>query len=180
MPEKVRSKQQLKEIKSIVASFWMVGHSNRRIAEDFNKSKEWVDKYDTISVSSVGDYVREIRRDFEKYLDEDVIEKYTGEFVRKQFTIDEEIEKLRKLQELIDVDSGDVKDKELYLKIEREIHAMTMNQIKMMSDIELVLQVKNFAKKRRLQTDTLKKIPLEEEALNLEDKIKNDRGYKLD
>lgn len=178
MPEKVRSHEELREIKDIVAKYWAFGgFSIRKITDEFNKQEDYVKKYGTVSVSSVQGYVKEIRREFESFLDEDAIEKYTGEFVRKQFQVDEQIEKLRKVQELIDVNTGDEKQRELYLKFEREMHNMTMNQVKMMSDIELVLSVKKFAKKRRLQTETIKQVP--EEIKSMEEHIKNKRGYKL-
>lgn len=147
------------------------GYSIRKIADEFNSNPEYVKKFDTIAVSSVAQWVREFRRDAERWLDEDALEKYTAEFVRKQHTIDEQIDKLQKAQKLLD--QSDPKQLDLFLKFETAIHQMHMNQIKMMSEIELVLAVKKYNKERRLKNDTIKMVDSE----NPEDIIAKKRGY---
>ena len=177
MPEKVRSHEDLASLKEIVRNFWVFsGYSQRKIAEEFNKNEDYVKKYGTISQSSVAQYVKEARRDLENWLDEDALEKYTGEFVRKQFIMEEQIEKLRKAQGYIDFEQGEAKDKELYLKFEMAIHEIHKDQIKMMSEIELVLQIKRLAKDRRVKTETLNLIDDADKILE----TKKKRGYILE
>lgn len=147
------------------------GYSIRKIADEFNSNPEYVKKFDTITASSVAVWVREFRRDAERWLDEDALEKYTAEFVRKQHTIDEQIDKLQKTQKLLD--QSDPKQLDLFLKFETAIHQMHMNQIKMMSEIELVLAVKKYNKERRLKNETIKMVDSE----NPEDIIAKKRGY---
>lgn len=177
MPEKVRSHEDLASLKEIIRNFWVFsGYSQRKIMEEFNKNEDYVKKYGTVSQSSIAQYVKEARRDLENWLDEDALEKYTGEFVRKQYIMEEQIEKLRKAQGFIDFEQGESKDKELYLKFEMAIHEIHKDQIKMMSEIELVLQIKRLAKDRRTKTETLVLI-------NDADKIidtKKKRGYVLE
>jgi hypothetical protein len=147
------------------------GMSVRRMVMDFNNNKEYVSKYGTVSVASVSSYVRGFRRDAEQWLDEDALEKYTAEFVRKQHTIDEQIDKLVMAQKLLD--QSDPKQLELFLKFENSIHQMHMNQIKMMSEIELVLTIKKYNKERRLKNETIVKLP----DISNEDVLKAKRGY---
>jgi len=171
--KKARPDGALKEIKNIVRTMYLYqGFSIRKIAAKFNADQEYVRKYGSVSVSSVATYCKEARIEAEQWIDEDALEKYTGEFVRKQHTIDEEIEKLRTLQEMLDL--TDEKDKELYLKLSNAMHQMSMNQIKMMSDIELVMQVNRFNKERRLKNDTL--VMLDEDGKKIDTAKK--RGYK--
>ena len=154
---------------NVLRTMWLFqGYSIRKIAAEFNNTKEYVDKWGEVSVSSVSQYVRAFRRDAEKWVDEDALEKYTAEFVRKQHTIDEEIDKLLNVQKLLD--TSDPKNAELYLKFETAIHSMHMNQIKMMSEIELVITIKKFNKERRLKNETLIKLPNKDE-------VKAQRGY---
>jgi len=172
MGNKARPNKNLNDLKNIIRTMWLFqGYSIRRIADEFNNNKEYVKEFGTVSVSSVGQYVKAAKKEAESWIDEDALEKYTAEFVRKQHTIDEEIEKLRKLQEMCDL--SDPKDKELYLKISNAMHQMSMNQIKMMSDIELVIQVKKFNKERRIKNETIKLIGEDGKPVNTAEK----RGY---
>jgi len=171
---KSRENKLREEMKNVLRTMWLFqGYSIRKMASEFNGNEEYVKKYGTVSVSSMGDYVKEFRRDAEKWIDEDALEKYTAEFVRKQHTIDEEIDKLLVAQSMLD--TSDIKENELYLKFENAIHAMHMNQIKMMSEIELVLSVKKYNKERRLKNETIVKLPNETQ----EDTVKKSRGYIL-
>ena len=177
MPDKVRSHKQLTEIKGIVRTMWLIsGFSVRKIAREFNGTSEYVKDYGTVSISSVGIWVKEIRRDSEKWLDEDALEKYTGEFVRQQHIIEARMESLQDVQKYINFETGDVKDKELYLKFEKTIHEMSMDKIKLMTDIELVLRIKKLNKDRRLKNETL--VLVDKDGKPLKGDIKSLRGYK--
>ena len=172
MPEKVRSKEDLKIMKGIIRDMWVFqGYSIRKLCTEFNANKEYVDKYGTVSLSSVAVYVREARRELENCIDEDFLEKYTAEFVRRRFIMEEQIEKLREAQNFIDFKTGDSKDKDLYLKFEMAIHNIGMDQMRMMTDIELVLNIKKLNKEKRLRDETLVLIP--------DKTIANNRGYIL-
>ena len=161
-------------VKEIVREMWVFqGYSIRKIESEFNANPDWVSKYGTVSFASVAIYVREARRELENWLDEEFLEKYTGEFVRKRFIMEEQIEKLREAQKYIDFKSGETKDKELYLKFEMAIHNIGMDQMRMMTDIELVLNIKKLNKEKRLKNETLVVIP------EKDDKVAKDRGYIL-
>ena len=156
MPKKVRSHKQLASLKGIIRTMWLIsGYSGRKICREFNGNAEYVKEYGTVSESSVGDWIIEIRRDSEKWLDEDALEKYTGEFVRQQHIIDNRMEELQDACVLIDWKTGDPKEKELYLKFQRTIHEMSMDKIRLMTEIELVLRIKKLNKERRLKNETL-------------------------
>jgi hypothetical protein len=155
-------------MKNILRVMWIFqGFSIRKMTREFNNNKDYVAKYGTVSVSSVTVYVRQFRRDAEKWYDEDAVEKYAAEFVRKQHTIDEQIDRIDEVQKLIDV--TDPKERELFLRFEMAKHSMHQDQIKMMSEIELVLHVKRLNKDRRLKNETIVKLP--------DDTIAKKRGY---
>jgi len=160
------------EMLNVLRTMWLLqGFSIRRMVREFNGNREYVNKYGTVSISAVTGYVKKFRRDAENWLDEDALEKYTGEFVRKQHTIDEQIDKLLSAQKLLD--QSDPKQLELFLKFENSIHQMHMNQIKMMSEIELVLTIKKYNKERRIKNETLIKLPDEDN----KSVVKAKRGY---
>ena len=128
-------------------------------------------KYGTVSDSSVSHYVKEFRRDAEKWYDEDAVEKYAAEFVRKQHTIDEQVDRIDEVQRLIDV--TDAKEREMFLKFEMAKHTLHQDQIKMMSEIELVLHIKRLNKERRLKNETIIALPDEDNSIT----IAKRRGY---
>jgi hypothetical protein len=168
MANKARPTKDLSEMKNILRVMWIFqGFSVRKMSREFNNNKDYVAKYGTVSVSSVTGYVKEFRRDAEKWYDEDAVEKYAAEFVRKQHTIDEQVDRIDEVQRLIDV--TDPKERELFLKFEMAKHTLHQDQIKMMSEIELVLHVKRLNKDRRIQNDTIKQLPKED--------IAKKRGY---
>jgi hypothetical protein len=147
------------------------GFSIRKMTRVFNDNPEYVAKYGTVSAPSVGNYIREFRRDAEKWYDEDAVEKYAAEFVRKQHTIDEQVDRIDDVQKLID--TTDPKERELFLKFEMAKHTLHQDQIKMMSEIELVLHIKRLNKERRLKNETIIALPNE----NHEQAVAKKRGY---
>lgn len=169
---KSRPTKDTSEMKNILRIMWIFqGFSIRKMTQVFNDNPEYVAKYGTVSISSVGSYIREFRRDAEKWYDEDAVEKYAAEFVRKQHTIDEQVDRIDEVQRLID--TTDPKERELFLKFEMAKHTLHQDQIKMMSEIELVLHIKRLNKERRLKNDTIVKLPEE----NKQEATAKRRGY---
>jgi hypothetical protein len=169
---KARPTKDLSEMKNILRIMWIFqGFSVRKMSRVFNDNPEYVQKYGTVSVSSVTSYVKEFRRDAEKWYDEDAVEKYAAEFVRKQHTIDEQVDRIDDVQRLID--TSDPKERELFLKFEMAKHTLHQDQIKMMSEIELVLHIKRLNKERRIKNETIIALPDE----NKDTVIAKRRGY---
>ena len=170
---KARPTKDLSEMKNILRIMWIFqGFSIRKMSRVFNDNPEYVAKYGTVSVTSVQHYVKEFRRDAESWYDEDAVEKYAAEFVRKQHTIDEQVDRIDEVQKLID--TTDPKERELFLKFEMAKHTLHQDQIKMMSEIELVLHIKRLNKDRRLKNDTIVMLPNEEEQ---KEAVAKRRGY---
>lgn len=169
---KARPTKDLSEMKNILRIMWIFqGFSVRKMSRVFNDNSDYVAKYGTVSVSSVTSYVKEFRRDAEKWYDEDAVEKYAAEFVRKQHTIDEQVDRIDDVQRLID--TSDPKERELFLKFEMAKHTLHQDQIKMMSEIELVLHIKRLNKERRIKNETIIALPDE----NKDTVIAKRRGY---
>ena len=155
---KARPTKDLSEMKNILRIMWIFqGFSVRKMSRVFNDNSDYVAKYGTVSVSSVTSYVKEFRRDAEKWYDEDAVEKYAAEFVRKQHTIDEQVDRIDDVQRLID--TSDPKEREMFLKFEMAKHTLHQDQIKMMSEIELVLHIKRLNKERRIKNETIIALP---------------------
>jgi hypothetical protein len=169
---KARPTKDLSEMKNILRIMWIFqGFSVRKMSRVFNDNSDYVAKYGTVSVSSVTSYVKEFRRDAEKWYDEDAVEKYAAEFVRKQHTIDEQVDRIDDVQRLID--TSDPKEREMFLKFEMAKHTLHQDQIKMMSEIELVLHIKRLNKERRIKNETIIALPDE----NKDKLIAKRRGY---
>lgn len=169
---KSRPTKDLSEMKNILRIMWIFqGFSVRKMSRVFNDNSDYVAKYGTVSVSSVTSYVKEFRRDAEKWYDEDAVEKYAAEFVRKQHTIDEQVDRIDDVQRLID--TSDPKEREMFLKFEMAKHTLHQDQIKMMSEIELVLHIKRLNKERRIKNETIIALPDE----NKDTMIAKRRGY---
>jgi len=140
---------------SIIMKYWAFsGWSAKKISEEFDRDVELHKEFGSVSIPSVEEHIRRIRLEFETAVDEDALEKYTSEFVRKQHQYDNQLEALENMQRAIDTD--DLKGKELWLKFESQRTAILDKQIKMMSDVELVLMVKQMNAKRRKEIKTLK------------------------
>lgn len=140
---------------AIITKYWAFsGWSAKKISEEFDRDEELHKEFGSVSIPSVEEHIRRIRIEFETYVDEDALEKYTSEFVRKQHQYDNQLDLIEKMQNTIDVD--DVKGQELWLKFESQKTAILDKQIKMMSDIELVLMIKQMNARRRKELKTLK------------------------
>ena len=140
---------------AVIMKYWAFsGWSAKKISEEFDRDVELHKEFGSVSVASVEQHIRKIRIEFEACVEEDALEKYTSEFVRKQHQYDNQLEALEKMENSIDTD--DLKGKELWLKFESQRTAILDKQIKMMSDIELVLMVKQMNAKRRKEMKTLK------------------------
>lgn len=175
---KSRPTKDLSQMKNILRTMWLYqGFSIRKMSQAFNANPEYVAKFGTVSVSSCTVYIKEFRRDAEEWYDEDAVEKYAAEFVRKQHTMDEQIDRLDEVQKLIDV--LEPKERELFLKFEMAKHVIHQDQIKMMSEIELVLHIKKINKERRVRNETLTMLPSEDGQKEGErdDAIAKKRGY---
>lgn len=140
---------------AIIMKYWAFsGWSAKKISEEFDRDVELHKEFGSVSIPSVEEHIRRIRLEFETCVDEDALEKYTSEFVRKQHQYDNQLEAIEKMQNTIDI--GDTKGQELWLKFEAQRTAILDKQIKMMSDIELVLMIKQMNAKRRKEIKTLK------------------------
>lgn len=157
----VASKEQSErasKIHALITKYWaFTGWSAQKISDEFTRDELLHKEFGSVSVSSVLDHIKKIRIEFETLVDEDVLEKYTSEFVRKQFQYDHQIEEIMKMSNTIDVE--DLKGKELWLKFEAMKSQILDKQIKMMTDIELVLMTKQMNAKRRGEIKTLKVVP---------------------
>ncbi|MFB5617555.1 MAG: hypothetical protein ACE5Q4_02695 [Nitrosopumilus sp.] len=147
---------------AIIMKYWAFsGWSAKKISEEFSRDEDLKREFpEGVSVDSVIQHIRRIRIELEAVVDEDALEKYTSEFIRKQYQYDQQLEDITTLQN--GLDKEDIKDKELWLKCENAKTNILDKQIKMMSDIELVLMVKQMNAKRRKEMKTLKKQDVKE------------------
>ncbi len=131
------------------------GWSANKISQEFSRDDTLKEEFpDGVSVPSVIQHIKKVRIELEQLVDEDALEKYTSEFIRKQFQYDNQIEVMQTMQNTID--TSDAKGQELWLKFESQKTVILDKQIKMMSDIELVLMIKQMNAKRRKELKTLK------------------------
>ena len=146
-----RTREQSDAIHQLITKYWAFsGWSAKRISAEFSNDPELKSKYGEISVSGVQEHIVKCRREFESLLDEDSLEKFTGEFVRKQHIFDQEVEDIDNAMKKLDQE--DPKQLEIWLKCERAKHEIHMDSIRMMQDIQLVLNVKKIVGSQRKKT----------------------------
>ena len=152
-----RTREQSDAIHQLITKYWAFsGWSAKRISVEFSNDPELKSKYGEISVSGVQEHIVKCRREFESLLDEDSLEKFTGEFVRKQHIFDQEVEDIDNVMKKLDQE--DPKQIEIWLKCERAKHEIHMDSIRMMQDIQLVLNVKKIVGSQRKKTMKLLKV----------------------
>jgi len=152
-----RTKEQSDAIHQLITKYWAFsGWSAKRISTEFSNDPELKSKYGEISVSGVQEHIVKCRREFESLLDEDSLEKFTGEFVRKQHIFDQEVEDIDNAMQKLDLE--DPRQLEIWLKCERAKHEIHMDSIRMMQDIQLVLNVKKIVGAQRKRTMKLLKV----------------------
>lgn len=158
-----RNKEDSEAIHQMILKYWAFsGWSAKRISQEFSNDPELKTKFGEISVSGVQAHIVRCRRELESLLDEDALEKFTGEFVRKQNIFDQEVEDIDNAQKYLDQE--DPKQLETWLKLQRAKHEIHVDSIRMMQDIQLVLNVKKMVGARRKgELRILKKVNVLEE-----------------
>ena len=135
------------------------------IEKELNSDQEFTRKYGTITVPGVHYHIQKIKSEYEKYIGEDAIDKYTAEFVRLQNSFDKELE---------DVDEmiKRTEDEDVKIKLMRLRHEIRIDKMKMLQDIELPLAVKKLKLERKKKYDTLRTVeePIRPPKHELDDK----------
>ena len=86
MGASVEQSERAAKIHGLITKYWaFTGWSAEKIAQEFDRDEALHKEFGSVSVSSVLVHIKKIRIEFETLVDEDVLEKYTSEFVRKQF-----------------------------------------------------------------------------------------------
>ena len=152
-----RTVEESNDIKNKIRDLYIFFHKSvRSITSELNSDQEFKRKYGTISVAGVQYHIKKIKEEYEHYIGEDAIDKYTAEFVRLQNSMDKELE---------DVDEMIVKteDEDVKIKLMRLRHEIRLDKMKMLQDIELPMAVKKLKLERKKKYDTLKVLDVEEE-----------------
>ena len=140
------------DIRNVIRDKYIFFHmSATAIEKELNSDQDFTRKYGTITVPGVHYHIQKIKSEYEKYIGEDAIDKYTAEFVRLQNSFDKELE---------DVDEmiKRTEDDDVIIKLMRLRHEIRLDKMKMLQDIELPLAVKKLKIERSKKYDTLKKI----------------------
>ena len=89
----LRDQQKSDEIRSKVRDLYIFFHkSASAIEKELNSTQEFTSKYGTITVPGVNYHIQKIKSEYEKYIGEVAIDKYTAEFVRLQNSFDAELD----------------------------------------------------------------------------------------
>jgi hypothetical protein len=154
------------EIRNVIRDKYIFFHmSATAIEKDLNRDQVFTRKYGTITVPGVHYHIQKIKSEYEKYIGEDAIDKYTAEFVRLQNSFDKELEDVDEMIKRSDTD-------DVIIKLMRLRHEIRLDKMKMLQDIELPLAVKKLKIERNKKYDTLKKVeePMTLPEHDLEDK----------
>ena len=141
------------EIRTRIRDLYIFFHkSPSSITKELNEDNDFTRKYGTITVPGVNYHVQKIKAEYEQFIGEDAIDKYTAEFVRLQNSFDHELD---------DVDEmiKRTEDEDVKIKLMRLRHEIRLDKMKMLQDIELPLAVKKLKLERKKKLTTIKEIP---------------------
>lgn len=147
-----RSKEVQEELKSKIRDLYIFFHKSARTIEaEVNEDPDFVKRFGKVPASTVQRYINKIKAEYEHYIGEDAIDKYTAEFVRLQNSMD---------QELDDIDNmiKETDNKELKIRLMRLRHEIRLDKMRMLQDIELPLAVKKLKLERSKKLNTIKMI----------------------
>ena len=150
-------KEKSEEIRNKIRDLYIFFHeSPSSIQRELSSDEEFIRKYGSITIPGVNYHIQKIKSEYEMYIGEDAIDKYTAEFVRLQNSFDAELD---------DVDEmiKKTEDEDVRIKLMRLRHEIRLDKMKMLQDIELPLAVKKLKLERKKKLDTIKTIePLED------------------
>jgi len=141
------------EVRSKIRDLYIFFHkSPSSITRELNEDQEFTRKYGTITVPGVNYHIQKIKSEYEQFIGEDAIDKYTAEFVRLQNSFDHELDDV---DEMIKA----TEDEDVRIKLMRLRHEIRLDKMKMLQDIELPLAVKKLKMERKKKLSTIKEIP---------------------
>ena len=150
-------KEKSEEIRNKIRDLYIFFHkSPSSIQRELSSDEEFIRKYGSITIPGVNYHIQKIKSEYEMYIGEDAIDKYTAEFVILQNSFDAELDDL---DEMI----KKTEDEDVRIKLMRLRHEIRLDKMKMLQDIELPLAVKKLKLERKKKLDTIKTIePLED------------------
>lgn len=135
---------------------WTAKHmSIRDMADYLNNDAEFVRKCGKISHPTVQYWLKKIKAEYENFIDEDAMEKFTAEFVRSVEFQDNEISTITKILEDPELKPS---DRLAFLNLR---HRIEIDKMTLLSDRALPLTVKKYKADRKKIIQHLK--PVEEE-----------------
>ena len=152
-----RNEDDSKAIRDKIRDLYIFFHkSASAIERELNGDSNFVRRFGNITIPGVNYHIQKIKSEYERFIGEDAIDKYTAEFVRLQNSFDQELEDVDEM--IRRTDSEDVR-----IKLMRLRHEIRLDKMKMLQDIELPLAVKKLKLERKKKLDTIKTIePLED------------------
>lgn len=96
-------------------------------------------------------HVKQITEELENSIDFDAMDKFVGEYLRYQQTIDNEINDVESMISLVDKEKNTV----LWLSLKRFKKDLLDSRLKALADHELPLAVKKFKKERSIRRDKI-------------------------
>ena len=144
------------EIRTKIRDLYIFFHkSPSSITRELNEDNEFTRRYGTITVPGVNYHIQKIKSEYEQFIGEDAIDKYTAEFVRLQNSFDAELDDVDKMIK-------DSEDEDVVIKLMRLRHEIRLDKMKMLQDIELPLAVKKLKLERKKKYETIKTVEPEE------------------
>lgn len=147
-----RNKEKSLAIRNRIRDLYIFFHKSiSAIEQDLNGDEQFVRRYGRISVPGVNYHIQKIKAEYEQYVGEDAIDKYTAEFVRLQNSFDKELEDVDKMIQATDEDDTKI-------KLMRLRHEIRLDKMKMLQDIELPLAVKKLKHERKRKLSAIKMV----------------------
>lgn len=172
---RVRGPELSKQLHQEIWNLWVYkGMNARMIAQHINSTSELMSKFGKVTPDGIHYHIKQIREELDNTVNEDALDIYVAEFIRKREQMEGEYEDVQKL---IDEETvKDDKDKDLILRLFRFRHEVSVDQLKMLQDVELPLAVKKMKIERNKNLPQRGVLELEED----EDERSSEQGDSSD
>ena len=145
-------KEKTEHIRNKIRDLYIFFHkSPSSIQRELCADEEFIRRFGTITIPGVNYHIQKIKSEYEQYIGEDAIDKYTAEFVRLQNSFDSELDDVDEMLKMTE-------DEDVRIKLMRLRHEIRLDKMKMLQDIELPLAVKKLKIERKKKYDTIKTI----------------------
>ena len=149
--------------KYIFAQYIWMGKGQATIMRQIENDASLKQRFGDVSAATMSYHVKAINEELEESVDYDAMDKFVGEYLRYQQSLDNEIGETEEVIKLLDKE----KDPVIWLSLKRFKKDLLDSRMKALADHELPLAVKKMKAERKARKDVI--LNLQQDPKELED-----------